>query len=72
MWAIVIAYMGQHWGYWTLMTEIPTYMNAILDYDIEEVNIFFSLKMHSRIASLNIRILFNSSIRMVYYQRRPI
>lgn len=34
VWALVVAYSGQHWGYWTLMTEIPTYMNGVLNFDI--------------------------------------
>ncbi|GJQ86369.1 hypothetical protein Trydic_g4944 [Trypoxylus dichotomus] len=34
VWALIIAYSGQHWGYWTLMTQIPTYMNGVLEYNI--------------------------------------
>ncbi|PSN41741.1 hypothetical protein C0J52_16921, partial [Blattella germanica] len=28
MWALIIAHSGQNWGFWTLLTEMPTYMNG--------------------------------------------
>ncbi|XP_026299705.1 putative inorganic phosphate cotransporter isoform X4 [Apis mellifera] len=34
-WAILIAHMGQNYGYETLMTELPTFMKQILNFDIE-------------------------------------
>lgn len=36
-WAILIAHMGQNYGYETLMTELPTFMKQILNFDIESV-----------------------------------
>ncbi|KAG7208912.1 hypothetical protein KM043_015092 [Ampulex compressa] len=36
MWALIIAHCGQNWGYWTLLTEMPSYMNAVLNFKIEE------------------------------------
>lgn len=35
--AILIAHMGQNWGYYMLLTQIPAYMKGALDYDIQEV-----------------------------------
>ncbi|XP_032683850.1 LOW QUALITY PROTEIN: uncharacterized protein LOC116850093 [Odontomachus brunneus] len=35
MWALIIAHGGQNWGYWTLLTEMPTYMKKVLGFDIE-------------------------------------
>lgn len=35
--AILIAHMCQNFGYYTMLTEIPSYMNAILEYDIKNV-----------------------------------
>ncbi|KAG7198816.1 hypothetical protein KM043_001788 [Ampulex compressa] len=35
-WAILIAHMGQNYGYETLMTKLPTYMKQILHFDIKE------------------------------------
>ncbi|CAB3250920.1 unnamed protein product [Arctia plantaginis] len=33
--AVIIAHCGQNWGFWTLMTEIPSYMKKILGVDIK-------------------------------------
>ncbi|XP_049956052.1 putative inorganic phosphate cotransporter isoform X1 [Schistocerca serialis cubense] len=35
-WAILIAHMGQNYGYETLMTELPTFMKQVLHFDIKE------------------------------------
>lgn len=37
MWALIIAHVGQNWGYWTLLTEIPSYMTGVLNFRIEQV-----------------------------------
>ncbi|XP_043796655.1 putative inorganic phosphate cotransporter [Apis laboriosa] len=34
MWALIIVHCGQNWGYWTLITELPTYMNDVLEYNL--------------------------------------
>ncbi|KAK9752809.1 Major Facilitator Superfamily [Popillia japonica] len=34
LWSILIAHCGQNWGFWTLMTMIPTYMKGVLNFDI--------------------------------------
>ncbi|XP_017886240.1 putative inorganic phosphate cotransporter isoform X2 [Ceratina calcarata] len=34
-WAILIAHMGQNYGYEMLMTELPTFMKQILHFDIQ-------------------------------------
>ncbi|CAH1100632.1 unnamed protein product [Psylliodes chrysocephalus] len=33
-WAILICHFGDLWGFWTMLTEIPTYLDKILKYDI--------------------------------------
>lgn len=33
-WAIVCAHFAQNWGFYTLLTEMPTYMKNILHFDI--------------------------------------
>lgn len=38
MWAILVAHCGQNWGFWTLLTEIPTYMSKVLNFDIKSVS----------------------------------
>ncbi|XP_044252508.1 putative inorganic phosphate cotransporter isoform X1 [Tribolium madens] len=35
MWAIIVANFGQNWGYSTLLTEIPNYMNKIMHFDMK-------------------------------------
>lgn len=36
-WAILIAHCAQNWGFWTLLTEIPSYMKNVLEFDIKKV-----------------------------------
>ncbi|KZC14291.1 Putative inorganic phosphate cotransporter [Dufourea novaeangliae] len=36
MWALIIVHCGQNWGYWTLITEMPIYMNAVLKFDLQQ------------------------------------
>lgn len=38
MWAIILAHCGQNWGYWTLLTEMPTYMKNVLKFNMEGVS----------------------------------
>ncbi|CAB3259124.1 unnamed protein product, partial [Arctia plantaginis] len=33
--ALMVAHCGQNWGFWTLMTEMPSYMKQILEVDIK-------------------------------------
>ncbi len=35
--AILIAHTAQNWGFYTLLSELPTYMSNILHFDIKEV-----------------------------------
>nr|CAH7723842.1 unnamed protein product [Callosobruchus chinensis] len=34
-WGVLIAHCGQNFGFWTLLTEIPSYMQNILHFDIK-------------------------------------
>lgn len=36
MWSLIIAHCGQNWGFWTLLTEMPTYMNNVLGFDFKK------------------------------------
>ena len=36
-WAIIVANLGNNWGFWFLLTELPTYMKNMLGYDIKKV-----------------------------------
>ncbi|CAH2096653.1 unnamed protein product [Euphydryas editha] len=42
-WAAVIAHCGQNWGFFTLMTEMPTYMDKVLGVDLTSNGILSSL-----------------------------
>lgn len=37
-WSILIAHCGQSLGFWTLLTELPSYMNSVLGVKIEHVS----------------------------------
>lgn len=41
MWAIAITQCGQSWAFYTLLTELPTYMDKILHFDVQQ-DAFFS------------------------------
>ncbi|XP_025836852.1 putative inorganic phosphate cotransporter [Agrilus planipennis] len=42
-WAIMATHMAQNYGYETLMTELPTYMNQILRFDIDQNGVLSAL-----------------------------
>ncbi|CAG0923314.1 unnamed protein product [Notodromas monacha] len=37
-WALLVTHMGHNLGYWMLLTQLPTYMNNILHFEIQEVS----------------------------------
>jgi hypothetical protein len=50
MWAVVIAHCGQNWGFFTLLTEMPSYMNSILKFDLKSVShIICNIQFHTRV-----------------------
>lgn len=36
--SLIIVHCGHNWGFWTLLTEMPTYMKNVLELDIKKVN----------------------------------
>lgn len=36
--ALIIVHCGQTWGFYMFMTELPTYMNEILKFDVKNVS----------------------------------
>nr|CAD7197358.1 unnamed protein product [Timema douglasi] len=42
-WALLIDHCGQNWGFWTLLTEMPTYMSSVLNFNISENSLLSSL-----------------------------
>ncbi|XP_047533121.1 putative inorganic phosphate cotransporter [Vanessa atalanta] len=41
--ALIIAHCGQNWGFWTLMTELPSYMKQVLGVDIKSNGVMSAL-----------------------------
>lgn len=37
VWAAAVANIGHAWGFYTLLTELPTYMNNMLHFDMKKV-----------------------------------
>jgi hypothetical protein len=37
-WAILMAHMGQNYGYETLMTELPSFMKQVLHFNLQDVS----------------------------------
>ncbi|KAK0174774.1 hypothetical protein PV327_010504 [Microctonus hyperodae] len=42
-WALVIAHCGQNWGFWMLLTELPTYMARVLKFNYSENGLVLAL-----------------------------
>ena len=38
MWAIIIAHFGVSCGFYVLLTELPTYMDSVLHFDLKSVS----------------------------------
>ncbi|XP_033219220.1 vesicular glutamate transporter 2.2 isoform X2 [Belonocnema kinseyi] len=36
VWAIVAAHFSENWGFYTMLTQLPTYMNDVLNYKLEK------------------------------------
>lgn len=45
LWSLVVAHFAQHWGFITLLTNIPNYMNNVLNFNIQSVSILKPLIM---------------------------
>ncbi|XP_069689794.1 putative inorganic phosphate cotransporter isoform X2 [Periplaneta americana] len=43
MWALIIAHCGQNWGFWTLLTEMPSYMDKVLNFDLSSNGLLSAL-----------------------------
>uniref|UniRef100_A0A1B6CEG3 Putative inorganic phosphate cotransporter n=1 Tax=Clastoptera arizonana TaxID=38151 RepID=A0A1B6CEG3_9HEMI len=43
LWALLLTQCGQNWGFWTLLTLMPTYMSKILHFDIASNGFLSSL-----------------------------
>lgn len=41
--SLIIVHCGQNWGFWTLMTQMPSYMKQILEVDIKQNGVMSAL-----------------------------
>ncbi|XP_072382754.1 putative inorganic phosphate cotransporter [Diabrotica undecimpunctata] len=41
--AIIITHCGQNWGFWTLLTEIPSFMKSVMKYSIAKGSVLAAL-----------------------------
>lgn len=43
LWALLIVHLAQNWGFWTLLTLMPTYISGVLHFDIKKNGLLSSL-----------------------------
>ncbi|XP_044728196.1 putative inorganic phosphate cotransporter [Chrysoperla carnea] len=43
MWALIIAHCSNNWGFWTLLTEMPSFMKQVLDFDLKKLGFLSAL-----------------------------
>ncbi|XP_051167950.1 vesicular glutamate transporter 2.2 [Leptopilina boulardi] len=43
VWAIVSAHFSENWGFYTMLTQLPTYMNDVLKYKLEKAGFMSAL-----------------------------
>lgn len=43
VWATIVAHTGHNWGFWLLLTEMPTFIHTVLKFDIKDDGILSSL-----------------------------
>lgn len=36
--SLMLVHCAHNWGFWTLLTKIPSYMKTVLEFDIKEVS----------------------------------
>ncbi|KAF8787062.1 Sialin like protein [Argiope bruennichi] len=43
MWGLVVTHFGQNWGFYTLLTDMPTYLSNVLHFNIEKNGVVSAL-----------------------------
>ncbi|XP_046680594.1 putative inorganic phosphate cotransporter isoform X1 [Homalodisca vitripennis] len=43
LWALLIAHLGQNWGFWMLLTMLPNYLSHVLGFNIKSNGLFSSI-----------------------------
>ena len=47
VWAVTIAHFTNNWGYYTLLTCLPTYLKNILHFDMKSVSLPIKCTNHT-------------------------
>lgn len=54
MWSLIIVHLTQNWGFWILLTNMPTYINYILKFNIKSVRLLRNENVHIFISNESI------------------
>lgn len=52
VWAIVVAHFSENWGFYTLLTELPTFLKHRLNFDLGKVCTLFFLLIFFLVSAL--------------------
>ncbi|PSN49195.1 hypothetical protein C0J52_10915 [Blattella germanica] len=59
VWAIIVAHFSENWGFYTLLTQLPTFMRDVLHYKVEKGGIMAALPYLMMAIVMQVRKLFN-------------
>lgn len=43
VWAIIFAHFAENWGFYTMLTDLPTFLSDVLDYEVDKAGLVSSL-----------------------------
>ncbi|CAL1281263.1 unnamed protein product [Larinioides sclopetarius] len=43
MWGLIVTHFGENWGFYTLLTDMPTYLSNVLHFNIEKNGVISAL-----------------------------
>ncbi|GIY43899.1 hypothetical protein CDAR_120361 [Caerostris darwini] len=43
VWALIVTHFGQNWGFYTLLTDMPTYLSNVLHFNVEKNGVISAL-----------------------------
>lgn len=66
--SIAVVHSAHNWGFWTLLTEMPSYMKGVLGFDIKKVY-FYSVENFQSIQLNSITLKICMHFRTLYCQR---
>lgn len=54
--SLMLVHCAHNWGFWTLLTKMPSYMKTVLEFDIKQVGRL--LRLFSILLNINVKLLF--------------